>query len=355
MDVKVHYRDGIYFRTIERDDDPGSFEIVDYGYRVGTPEKPQVVASVEGPDTHNVEPHPTAPVLYAVNYYDNEAGTDGFEVHDVSDPSRPRKVGAHGPAGYCHDITVDPTRELLHCAYQGGGYTGYLFYDVSEPRNPVEVGRFDYGEWPDYPDVEIGQPGYDSAHHSDYDPRRELLYLGDERAYGPPGGKHVLDVGWREGSIDDPIPVGYTLSPNAQYMESDPDEDGEEEFTERLDWTGHHFDVVPHGERTLLVGADWHDGFGLYDVTDPTDPHSIDRYATTDGASTLEPTEDVADYGEAPMVWSAAYNPTRGIIAVSDAFTGLYTFEVTPDPASASRSNTPGNSPPTGRPPVPHR
>lgn len=330
MDVKVHYRNGLYYRTIERDDDPSTFEIVDYGYRTGTPRNPRVMSVVEGPDTHNLAPHPTAPVLYTVNYYPDETESNGFDVYDVRDPADPRKLEEYGPEGYGHDITIDPQRELLYCAYQGGAYVGYVFFDVSDPRRPEEVGRFDYRDRPNYYEVAIGQPGYDSAHHSDYDPRRELLFLGDERTFNEPGGKHVLDVGWRDGSLSNPIPVGYTLSPNAKFMQEDPDGDGEEEFTQRLDWTGHHFDVIPYAEATLLVSADWHEGVVLYNVTDPTDPHPIDRYATTDGARGLPFNERVAEYGSPPMAWSAVYNSERDLVVVNDVFTGLYTFELDP-------------------------
>ena len=156
-----------------------------------------------------------------------------------------------------------------------------------------------------------------------------MLYLSDERPFGEPGGKHVLDIGWRDGSLSNPIPIGFTLSPNAQYMERNPGRDEEEEFTERLDWTGHHFDVVPYGEQTLLVSADWNEGVVLYDVTDPTNPLPIDRYRTTDGSSALRPNSAVARLGNAPMAWTAAYNAARTVV-VSDVFTGLYTFEITP-------------------------
>ncbi|MDN4015258.1 hypothetical protein QX233_22680, partial [Chryseobacterium gambrini] len=89
-------------------------------------------------------------------------------------------------------ITIDAERQLCCCAYQGGAYRGYVFFDVSDPREPVEVGRFDYGDRPNYYEVERGQPGFDSAHNSAFDPRRELVFVGDERPYGEPGGKHVL-------------------------------------------------------------------------------------------------------------------------------------------------------------------
>ncbi|MFB9804232.1 hypothetical protein ACFFQF_01480 [Haladaptatus pallidirubidus] len=68
--------------------------------------------------------------------------------------------------------------------------------------------------------------------------------MGDERPQGIPGGKHVFDVGWKDGSLSNPIPVGFTISPNAQRM-------AEDDFAERFDWTGHHFSIVPWGNERL--------------------------------------------------------------------------------------------------------
>jgi hypothetical protein len=48
--------------------------------------------------------------------------------------------------------------------------------------------------------------------------------------------KHVFDIGWGDGSPKDPIPVGFTVSPNASVMQTD--------SAQRWDWTGHDFDIV---------------------------------------------------------------------------------------------------------------
>ena len=320
LDVKFDHRSGLYYRAVERKH-PGNFEIVDYGHSTGTPADPTVVGSVAEGKSHNVTPHPTKPVLYTVNY---ETETNGFDVYDVTDPTAPHKTGQYGPQGACHDITVDPEREVLCAAFQGGPFVGFVIYDVSDPQSPSEVGRFDYDERTPYDQVEVGEEAFGRAHHGHFDPRRDLLYLGDERVVGPPGGKHVFDVGWRDGSLSNPVPVGFTLSPNARRM--DPDD-----LAERFDWTGHHFNVVPWGDATLLVAADWHEGVVLYDVTDPTNPHPVDRYPTDDGADALTPNDKVARFGAPPMAWKAAYDDSgdRGLVVASDSFTGLYTFELT--------------------------
>lgn len=77
-------------------------------------------------------------------------------------------------------------------------------------------------------------------------------------------------------------------------MRSDADDDDTTEFTELLDWTGHDGDMISRGDETLYVSGDWHEGVVLYDLTDPTDPHPIDQYATADGASAVRPNDTVA-------------------------------------------------------------
>ncbi|WP_327050860.1 hypothetical protein [Halomicrococcus gelatinilyticus] len=320
LDVKFGHRTGLYYRAIERTW-PGNFEVVDYGHSAGSPSDPTVVGSVDEGKSHNLTPHPTEPVLYTVNY---DLETNGFDAYDLSDPTAPRKTGQYGPQGACHDVNVDPDREVLCAAFQGGEYIGFVLYDVSAPRQPTEIGRFDYDERTQYDQVEIGEEAFGRAHHGHFDPRRDLLYLGDERVKGSPGGKHVFDVGWRDGSLSDPVPVGFTLSPNAQRMNPD-------DTAAYFDWTGHHFAVVPLQDATLLAAGDWHEGVVLYDVTDPTNPHPVDRYQTDDGTESLTPNDTVSRFGEPPMAWRADYHGSddRRLVVASDSFTGLYTFELT--------------------------
>ncbi|WP_232423703.1 LVIVD repeat-containing protein [Haladaptatus paucihalophilus] len=247
--------------------------------------------------------------------------SNGFDVYDVSDPTSPRKLGEYGPQGAGHDINVDPERDLLCCAYQSGQFIGFIIYDVSDPRNPTEIGRFDYTKRKSYDEANVGEEAFGAAHHGHFDPRRDLLVLGDERPQGVPGGKHVFDIGWKNGSLKNPVPVGFTVSPNARRME--------DEYAERFDWTGHHFDIVPKGEATLVASADWHEGVVVYDITDPTTPTPVDRYRTDDGVSDIRVNDEVSQLGKAPMAWKTEYNEERDFIVASDTFTGLYTFELT--------------------------
>lgn len=323
-DVKFGRRDGLYYRSVQGG---RTFDVVDYGHEEGTPSVPVVVGSADTGTAHNLEPHPEAPVVYTVTY-DTDPETPGFAVWDVSDPTSPRRLGTVGPSGTCHDVTVDARRDLLHVAYQGGEYVGYVSFDASDPRRPTEVGRFSYAKHEPLSETGVDEQGFASGHHAEADPRRDLVVMGDEVSYGVPGGKHVFDVGWGEGSPADPRPLGYVVSPNARRMSVDPDGDGDAEPTERWDWTGHDFDHVPRGDRTLLVSGDWHEGVVLYDFTDPTAPRALDRHATDDRADEVTPNATLANYGDPPWAWNAEYCPARDLVVAGDQFTGVYTFEV---------------------------
>lgn len=316
LDVKFDHRNGLYYRAIEKTWE-GNFEIIDYGYEKGKPSAPKVVGAVSDGKSHNVTPHPTKPIFYTVNY---GLETNGFDVYDVSDPTTPRKVGQYGPQGACHHVKVDTKRELLCVCFQSGQFVGIILYDASDPRSPEEIGRFDYKEHKSYSQADVGEEAFGAAHRSFFDPRRDLLVVGDERPSGVPGGKHIFDIGWKNGSLKKPIPIGFTISPNARHMA--------DTWESRLDWTGHHFNIVPWGDATLLASADWKDGVVIYDITDPTNPRSIDQYPTDDGMEKVTPNDKVSLFGKPPMAWKAAYNAEREFIAASDVFTGLYTFEL---------------------------
>ena len=326
-DVKFDSRDGLYYRSLEGDN--LGVDVIDYGFHEGTPEDPVVLTRMDAGSTHNMIAHPEEPVLYTANEHDDPAGVS---VWDVSDPAKPEHVtyagvGADDPdyeGGDLHDITVDPERDLAHCAYIGdqeNHFDGYQILDVSNPRDPVEVGRVDYAPLPDYTEerFEDGEPGFENCHYADYDPERGLAIVGDELAFNVPGGKHVFDIGWGDGSPSDPQHIGFTYSPNAQMMD---------ESDEFFDWTTHNHDVIPKGNTTLLVSGDYHEGAVVYDISDPTDPRPTDTYETDDREDEAGETLDFI--GEAPMAWGVDYADKRDFAVVSDMVTGLYVFKFTP-------------------------
>jgi hypothetical protein len=323
LDVKFGPKRGLYCRSNHPAGDSG-VQIVDYGFAEGTPESPQIIGELNSGGTHNLFVHPTAPVVYTVNYSD-DPDTGGIDVWDVSKLRSPRQRGTAGPPGLTHDVVYDPKRKLLHCAYMGEMADDYVILDASDPFATSEVGRFDYAERTSYADSEVGEEAFGNCHYALPDPRRDLVVVGDERSYGTPGGKHVFDIGWRDGSPENPIPVGFTHSPNAKRMSSGGE--GDTDQTERFDWTGHNFDIVPLSDATLLVSGDWHEGTVLYDITDPTNPQPIDTHET-DATPVANPSEQLQVFGDPPMAYSSDYNAKRGITLTSDLFTGIYTYRI---------------------------
>jgi hypothetical protein len=322
-DVKFDPRDGLYYRSQEPNNEQGEggVEIIDYGFSVETPKTPEIIADLPAGPTHNVFPHPDVPILYAVNEHGIE-GQLGMDVFDVSDPFNPVAFGDAGPNGAMHDVVVDPERDLAHCAYIGEELDGYVILDTSDPASPTEIGRFDYDTADDEYSF-VGDEAFENCHYATYDPERELAVVGDETASGVPGGKHIFDIGYDEGSPQNPIPLGFTLSPNAELMN--------EEF-EAFDWTTHNHSVIPKGDTTLLVGGDYHEGTVVYDITDPRDPTPTDQYRTDDDAD--EVSDIIFPLGSPPMAWSADYSAERDLVFTSDMITGVYTFKVTPSAAS---------------------
>lgn len=331
-DVKfARYPDGdngdelteVYFRTQEPNIEGGAagFEVVDYGWGDGTPEEPEIVAQVdrEPAGVHKVASHGSEPVLYVINKVGDEPG---LEVFDVSDPSNPTEKAVVGPDGYNHAVEVDDERNLLYAAFIAGEFVGPVIYDISDPLDPKEVGRVDYDELPDY--ETIGEPGFEACHHADADPERDLLIVGDEVGQGVPGGKHVFDMGWDEGSPEDPVHIGFTHSPNAEYQGED----------EPFFWTTHFHDVVSRDDHTLLVDGGYHEGVWVADITDPRDPEPSQQFGTRQDEERVEalgtgPIASFLDPLHPPFVWSAEYNADRDFVLASDAITGVYILKVT--------------------------
>ena len=327
LDTKFGPADGLYCRT-NHPATTSDVEIVDYGFADGTPRSPSVIGRFNAGGSHNLFVRSDSNVIYTVNYEEDPA-VGGIDVWDVSTPRSPRQLGTIGPPGAAHDIVYDPKREVLHCAYMGGEFDGYLLLDVSDPRSmsPTEIGRFDYDEYPSYDEVETGVEAFGNCHYALPDPHRDLVIVGDERSYGNPGGKHVFDIGWKDGSLENPIPVGFTVSPNAKRMQSDGNEDGDIDELQRFDWTGHQFDIISLDHATLLTSGDWHEGTVLYDITDPTSPAPIDTHKTNE-SPVKRPSKQLKALGDPPMAYSSAYNSEREYILTSDLFTGVYTYQI---------------------------
>lgn len=346
-DVAFDPRDGLYYRTQEPNTGDAEFagvEVIDYGFGEASADEPEIVAELDTGPTHNVFPHPEESILYATNEApgtEADGAADGLDIWDVSDPFAPESLGTGGLEGGLHDMVVDPERELMHAAYifaNEDEFEGYAIFNVSDPANPVTLGTFDYAEAPDYagPDGEetaddVGNEGFERCHYADFDPNRELAIVGDEKGRGVPGGKHVFDIGFGNGSPEDPQPIGFTTSPDAELQD--------EGLSEIFDWTTHNHQVIPKGDTTLLASGDYHEGIVVYDITDPTDPTPTDEFETVDDS---DENNILFPLGDPPMAWGANYSKRRDLVLVSDFITGAWTFKVVPSAAN-TRGNKGGN------------
>lgn len=316
-DVQFGARDGIYYRSQEPNEEggPGGFEIVDYGYDEGSLEDPVVAGRVDRPSgVHNLEPHPEEPVVYVVNGTDADGNQVGITVYDTSDPANPEQVASAVDNPGNHDIAFDAERDMIHSAFIGGEFVGWIGHDVSDPMSPEEVGRFSYEGRPEY--TEIGTAGFESCHYARADPERDLLYVGDEIATGLPGGKHVIDIGYGEGSLEDPVHLSFAHAPNAKTQQR---------TDELYDFTTHNHEVVHTGDASLLVDGAYHEGVVVFDVTDPEDITPGHQYLTLDGA---EEAQGAGWLGAAPMSWGIEYDENNDVVVASDINTGVYTFDI---------------------------
>ncbi|MDG5818667.1 regulatory P domain-containing protein [Natronococcus sp. A-GB7] len=321
-------RDGLYYVTHERDDDslePLGMSVVDFGWEEGTPEDPEVLATVDAPNTgsHTNAEHPEDTVIYMIDKASSEPGVIPV---DVDDPENPVRHDAAGPDGYCHALEVDPIRDVLHCAYIGGDFVGYVILDISKDSlHPEEIGRFDYDDHPDY--TEVGEPGFEDCHQAHFDPNRDIAIVGDELFGELPGGKHVFDIGWGEGSLDDPRPISHFYSPDAREQDVGV-------------WTTHFHDILTDGDETLLVDGGYSQGFWVANITDPENPVATERFATD---LELDRADTRHSPGTAPYNWSAVWNDEREFAFSSDTITGAYTFSVDARPARGKDGGGPGS------------
>src|SRR6056297_2268079 len=122
------HRAVLYYRSLEGERQ--GVEVVDCGWRDGTPADPQVVTAFETPNVgvHRFVAHPDEPVLSLVDHH--PSADAGVLVVDVSEPASPELVGRAGTSGGTHDLTFDPDRELLYAAYAMGPDEGVVVYDA---------------------------------------------------------------------------------------------------------------------------------------------------------------------------------------------------------------------------------
>lgn len=165
--------------------------------------------------------------------------------------------------------------------YIGHWDSGLRIVDVTDPRNPVEVGAFDYG---------AGTP-FRNAHGAVATPSGNWVYLGDELADGgaPGGGVRILDTHTCDGTAYCTLTqVGFWHAAGDPVVEPNPGD-----FFTDLAFDVHN--MSPRGENTLLLG-NYGYGIRLVDTSNKAHPEQISSYLP-----------DPARFPWAPLTWVALF------------------------------------------------
>jgi hypothetical protein len=368
---------------------PNCFSVVD----VTDPSRPQLVTQVDVPNPNvRCNSLDLSGSVLAVVYQVAQAGQQpaGLRLYDVSDPANPTALGffdTSGPhsRGAHHVWFVDG-----HYAYLSTGSADFtptnpnddqflMIVDVSDSRNPHEVGRW----W--YPGTRVGDPvpppprnpaldsGYRLHNIDVYPDHPNLAYLGYID-----GGVVILDISDKQhpvpvsvGGFDPPASVGFThtvvpfFSRDLLIVSNEETTDRCAEAQKRV-WTwdatpgqtprpifplplpadadqlcmaGGRFgahniwenrpgDLAFHSER-LVLGSFFNGGARLYDTCDPSRPEELASYVPAGPPGSAAGT----------IQFNHVYWDERGIgYAVDRLAGGLYTFGVSVPPALLSTS-----------------
>lgn len=296
-DVKFHPSNELVFRTNEPNNDAGrgGFDVLDVSDPSNPSERTHYEAGLEH-GVHNVTP-------FGDDYLLLSGTGRGMVVINVSDPSSPSEVTAFQVGDHVvHDVT---TRGDL--AFLAHWNAGLRIVDLSDPSDPSEVAAFDYGD-----------KDYENAHFARAHSTEDFVVLGDEKAAGDAGPKHVIEFDTNQGSTNEVAvfspPQGNAVQPT-----------GLQAFW----WTGHNFDfgASNRGETDILFSGDYKAGVQVFDLSDRANPEHIDEYLPTKGIDRVRK-EDAGGFVDAvPFTWGAKVKDS-GRVYVTDFQTGFYIFEL---------------------------
>lgn len=238
----------------------------------------------------------------AVANSEANGGLGDFRVVDISDPGNPVEVADWaarrdarlpvGSGGQCapvcrgafaqsflHSVALSPDNSRAYLSFWD---LGMLILDVSNPAEPLYLGRFEAAR------VEEGNLHSVSIAHDG-----KLALLADE-TFAPPWGRlRLVDVQ----DPSNPVQVATFDTPNSAIGR--PSEGGES-------WYGIHNAQADPTNPNLAYLAWYADGVRLVDVSDAANPYEL--------ASWVPP--------YAPMVWNVAF--MDNLVLVSDVNGGLY-------------------------------
>jgi hypothetical protein len=242
-------------------------------------------------------------VAAAVPYSEAREGQGDFRLIEVTDPRQPAQVSAWGatingglrPAPrqsfFDHSAAVNEAGTLAILSYWDAGA---IFLDISDPANPIFVGRTVY------PATDDGD-----THSVWLTPDETTMLVADED-FNPNNGTWGFLRLWDVRDPANPVEIGRFATPNTTESR------GPGTYTI-------HNPLV----RGATAYLSWYsDGIRILDIADPRAPREVATFVPPD---TVDP---YGIYATAPMVWGVYLE--GDLILASDINAGLYVVRYQP-------------------------
>lgn len=278
---------------------------------------------------HNLWPFTRADLGMAFVALAVPADTRGLQIVDVTNPSRPRLVSKFGIGepiwtgifagsdnlNLIHDVTTNPAGTIVYASWWDAGL---ITVDISNPRLPQMLDRFDYG-----PPVDQGNTHFAQATTVG---SQRIVVVGDEMFAPecPYGFTRLFDA-------TDPTnltPVGQ-FDGNANMLDAADGSNDLHIFPE-AELSGCLTDADYTMHNAWPIGSDiyisWYsNGIQRIDISDPTDPVQKGYYIHEGMADP----QAIDFLPTAPLFWGVAVD-SRGLVYGSDINAGLFILEVEP-------------------------
>jgi hypothetical protein len=245
---------------------------------IADPTRPKQVAAIQTPcgsHTNTIVPDGKDFFVYVQSYPITQAPSCNTAEHqafsvvevDAADPAKSKIVSRipSAPDGIgCHDITVNPERDLAVAACLGT----WMTMDISNPAEPKELAT-------------VRNEAIELDHSSAITWDGKIAIIGDEHAGAAGGGGCSTDSDNPVGSawfydISDPeAPVELSNHSLPRVPVADTAAEAE-----RFRCTTHNFNVLPMKDpsKYIMVISYYSGGIAVLDFSDPTDPQEIGHY-----------------------------------------------------------------------------
>ena len=239
------------------------------------------------------------------------AGTGGFQVLDISDPTNPVSAGSYSTPDYAYSVAI-----AGDYAYVADRFSGLQVLDISDPTNPWFAGSCDTPG-----DAYVVALAGDYAYVADYDFGLRVVDISDPTNPVSAGSYDTPDHAFSVAIAGD---YAYVADRSSGLQVVDISDPTNPVSAGSYDTPNQAFDVAIAGDYAYV--ADYEAGLQVVDISDPTNPVSAGSYDTSGFA------RGVAIAGD------CAY--------VGDGYHGLQVVDISDptNPVSAGSYNTPGYS-----------